>query len=121
MVLVDSTTHSSWTRLIVCDLAEIKAVFLDSFKRLNNILEVLEQDLPDLKLIIHFDKFSPEEEAKLAEFKNQIEIYSFEEFLVFYLDFLSIKMFVSFSLIFWLYFKEIGKANPVPTKVRRFF
>ena len=58
-------------------------LFLDTFKRLSNIIEAYNEELfPHLKLIVHFDKLTPDEKLKIVELKKKIEIFSFDEFLV---------------------------------------
>lgn len=57
-------------------------VFLDTYKRLETILEALAEGLPYLKFIVHFDKFSPNETEKVKQRSGSIEIISFDELLV---------------------------------------
>lgn len=55
-------------------------MFLDTFKRLETILEALDEGLDYLKFVVHFDKFTPQENEKIRGAK--IQIFSFDELLV---------------------------------------
>lgn len=46
-----------------------------------NILDVIE-DLPYLKLIVHFDEFNSEQAEIIKPYRNKIEIVSFHDLLV---------------------------------------
>ncbi len=61
--------------------AEIKALFLDTFKRLKNIIEI-SNDLPDLKLIVYFDNLNEIELKDLECINSKIKIVSFKKLLV---------------------------------------
>ena len=62
-------------------LADIKAVFLDKFQRLLNILEI-EHDLPHLNMVVYFDEFSQLELEKLKSLKSNLKIISYKQLLV---------------------------------------
>lgn len=61
--------------------AEIKALFLDTFKRLKNILEIL-NDIPHLKLIVYFDTLSNNELKEVESLNSKVKIVSFLKLLV---------------------------------------
>lgn len=72
-------------RIYFCKfLAEIKAVFVDTFKRVKNILEEIDT-LSHLKLIVHFNKMSENESREIDEYKKKVEIIDFETLLVVHL------------------------------------
>ncbi|CAF0824515.1 unnamed protein product [Brachionus calyciflorus] len=60
--------------------AEIKGIFVDTFARIMNILEVLD-NLTHLKLIVHFNKFDEQESNKINIYKDKIEIIYFDDLL----------------------------------------
>lgn len=63
-------------------LAEIKAIFVDSFKRLMNIIEVV-TDLEFLKLIVHFDELSEVQLSTLKKYNlGKVELISFNNLMV---------------------------------------
>lgn len=66
---------------IFYSIADIQALFVDNFKRLSCILDVIDE-LNSLKLIVHFDNFTEDEKEKIKYFSNKIEIISFKELLV---------------------------------------
>lgn len=57
-------------------------MFLDTYKRLETILEAQAEGLPYLKFVVHFDKFTPDEIEKAKRRSGPIEIISFDELLV---------------------------------------
>jgi hypothetical protein len=61
--------------------AEIKALFLDTYKRLKNIIEI-ENDLPHLKLIVYFDNLNDNELKDLECLNPKIKIVHFKKLLV---------------------------------------
>ena len=60
--------------------AELKAVFVDTYARLMNILEVIDE-LPHLNLLVHFNSLSAEESEKVNSYRGKVDIVSFEELL----------------------------------------
>jgi hypothetical protein len=63
--------------------AEIKAIFLDTFQRLMNILEI-ENELPHLQLIVYFDDLNLNQLNKIDGFNPRLKIFSFKKFVVSY-------------------------------------
>jgi long-subunit acyl-CoA synthetase (AMP-forming) len=61
--------------------AELRAVFVDSFTRVMNVLESIDE-LQFLQLVVHFSDFSTEEMEKLNQFRDRVKIVSFKELLV---------------------------------------
>ena len=61
--------------------AEIKVIFVDSYKRLMNILNEID-NLAHLKLIVYFDAFSQDEKRRLQVFNSKISILSYAELIV---------------------------------------
>ena len=63
-------------------LAEIKAIFVDGFQRLMNIVEVV-TDLEFLKLIVHFDELSEVQLNTLKKYNlGKVELISFNNLMV---------------------------------------
>lgn len=61
-------------------LAEISVVFVDNFARLSNVINVA-NDLPFLRLIVHFDNFDDSQLSSLNIPPN-IELISFSALMV---------------------------------------
>ncbi len=61
--------------------AEIKAIFLDTFQRLLNIIEI-ENDLPHLQLIVYFDDLNSNQLNKLNSLNSKLKLVSFKKFVV---------------------------------------
>lgn len=62
--------------------AEIKAIFVDKFERLMNVVSVA-SELEHLKLIIHFNELTQDQLNALREHNlGSVELISFNELLV---------------------------------------
>lgn len=61
--------------------AEIKAIFIDTFQRLVNIIEI-ENELPYLQLIVYFDELNSNQLNKLNGFNSKLKLISFKTFVV---------------------------------------
>lgn len=79
MVKFNKKTYNSSIFFLI--KAEIKAIFVDTYTRLMNILEVID-DVKYLKLIIHFNQFSDIEKQNIKYYQKKIEIINFNELLV---------------------------------------
>ena len=63
--------------------AEIRALFVDSYERLTNIMEIVDET-PSLAFIVYFDPLTPEQHAALNKLNtnNNTTIVSFQELMV---------------------------------------
>lgn len=78
--------HKSLYRQLILHLkyikAEIKTIFVDNFKRINNVLKE-QAHLDYLKLIVYFDELSPQENNQIKAYgTHKIKIVSFNELMV---------------------------------------
>ncbi|RNA24081.1 long-chain-fatty-acid-- ligase 5 [Brachionus plicatilis] len=60
--------------------AELRAIFVDTFSRIMNLLEVIDH-VSHLKLIIHFNQFSESENKIIEKYRHKIAIVHFETLL----------------------------------------
>ena len=67
--------------LILLKKAEIKALFVDSFTRLMNVCNEI-NNLNHLELIVYFEEMSSAQLSQINSFQSQIKILSFKELMV---------------------------------------
>lgn len=77
--LYDSYGPSSVNYIL--NQAEIEVIFVDSFKRMENIFKIIHK-LPHLRIIVHFDEFTIDEINSLLELPSRIETISFSNLMV---------------------------------------
>ena len=65
----------------ILNQGEIETVFVDSFKRMGNITKIIEE-LPYLRIIVHFDEFTTAELESL-HLPKRVEVISFSDLMVY--------------------------------------
>jgi hypothetical protein len=65
----------------ILNQGEIETVFVDSFKRMANITKIIDE-LPHLRIIVHFDEFTTAELESLSNLPKRLEIISFTDLMV---------------------------------------